>query len=114
MNLLSADEQRERMALIDLVAAYLLVQRDRGREHDRAGRRLGLALSRFGPFVHDGLVWSWECLEDSIVCRRTSHHDSHRPLEPKRSVVETMPQSSRIRRVKSEAFGGRVIKGRSV
>jgi hypothetical protein len=68
---LSQEQQDERIRLRHLVDRYLAVRSlPRCRDRDSAERALELALARYGHFEHNGWVWCWSEVLQSITRQR--------------------------------------------
>jgi hypothetical protein len=68
---LSQEQQAERIHLRQLVDRYMAVRPlPRCRDRDSAERGLELALARYGHFEHNGWVWCWSEVLQSITRQR--------------------------------------------
>src|SRR5512146_3528938 len=113
---LSQEQQQQRTNLRRLIDRYEAVRSlRRCPDRDSAERLLEVALARYGPFEHQGWVWRWSTIHESLMRDRACRHTHAAGYNEESSSV---PQSSRRHcgRIAGhgQAFGGWSIKGRMI
>ena len=113
---LSTEQKAERRHLRKLIERYEAVRPlRRCPDRDSAERLLEVALARYGPFEHQGWVWRWSEIQESLMRERACRHTHTVDYNEESSNV---PQSSRRHcgRIAGhgQAFGGWSIKGRTM